>query len=155
MIRTKRVYVTFSSDQGLAGINVQFSASARDEQVEALMKRIEDPMGQSLAVLDEAGSLVSLDEESIVSLCADNKRLRVTADDGTYWAQSTLQAMERQLNPSKFLRISRFEIVNLDKVRRFDFSVVGELRIEMKNGMEAWGSRRYIPAIRKRLKERM
>ena len=150
----KRVNVLFGADEALPGINVLFSASERDEQVEALMKRVEDPLESTLAVYDETGSPVTLPEDSIISLCADNKRLRITADDGTYWLTMTLQRAEKLLNPSTFLRISRFEIVNLAKVRRFDFSVVGELRIEMENGQESWGSRRFIPAIRKRLKER-
>ena len=49
----------------------------------------------------------------------------------------TLQDIEAALNPSTFLRVSRYDIVNLQKVERFDFSVSGTLRIELQNGWEA------------------
>ena len=51
----------------------------------------------------------------------------------------------------RFLRVSRFEIIDLKKVRKYDFTLSGTLRIEFENGMETWASRRYIPLIRKRL----
>ena len=51
----------------------------------------------------------------------------------------------------KFLRVSRFEIINLDMVRKYDFTLGGTLRIELENGMETWASRRYIPLIKERL----
>ena len=50
-----------------------------------------------------------------------------------------------------FLRVSRFEIINLKKVRKYDFTLVGTLRVEFDNGMETWASRRYIPLIKERL----
>lgn len=59
--------------------------------------------------------------------------------------------MEKQLHPVAFLKISRYEIINLGKVSKFDFSVTGTFRIVMKNGMVTWASRRLIPEIKKRL----
>ena len=58
--------------------------------------------------------------------------------------------MEEKLS-RKFLRISRFELINLSKVKKYDFTIGGTLRIEFENGMETWASRRYIPIIRERL----
>ena len=51
----------------------------------------------------------------------------------------------------RFLRVSRFEIIDLKKVRKYDFTLGGTLRIEFDNGMETWASRRYIPLIKERL----
>ena len=51
------------------------------------------------------------------------------------------------------MQISRYEVVNLSKVKRFDFSISGQLQIEMKNGISTWASRRFIPEIKNRLKE--
>ena len=87
----------------------------------------------------------------IITASADNKKIRIVAVDGTYQLSMSVQDFERALNPSMFLRISRYEIVNLRKVRKFDFSVPGLLRIEMENGIETWASRRFISAIKKRL----
>ena len=47
--------------------------------------------------------------------------------------------------------LDSIEIVNLDKVLRYDFTLAGTLRLELTGGIETWASRRCIPVIRKRL----
>ena len=148
----RHVNVRFIEDANRDGIDVLFMASEEDEQVKALMARISDPLGYVWEVRDGQGNLAALPEERISSLTVDNKRIRIVADDGIYWLKMPLADVERALNPSLFLRVSRFDIVNLHKVRRFDFSVVGALRVEMENGDEIWVSRRFIPAVKERLK---
>ena len=148
----RRVNVRFIEDTSRDGIDVLFMASEEDEQVKALMARISDPLEYVWEVRDAQGNSVALPEERISSVSVDNKRLRIVAEDGTYWLKMPLADAERALNPSLFLRVSRFDIVNLRKVRRFDFSVAGALRVEMENGDEIWVSRRFIPAVKERLK---
>lgn len=149
----KRVVVRFEENRDEASIQVLFQASSTDAQVEELMNRVREPFVGSLAVVDPTGSTVILPLERIVSISSDFKRLKVLADNDEYWIKASLQEMERMLVPNMFLRISRYEIVNLRKVRRFDFTISGTLRIEFDQGAETWASRRYIPAIRQRLKE--
>ena len=149
----KRVVVRFEENRDEANIQVLFQASSADAQVEELMDRVREPFVGSLAVVDPTGSTVLLPLERIASISSNNKRLKVVADDETYWLKASLQEMERILAPNMFLRISRYEIVNLRKVHRFDFTMSGTLRIEFDHGAETWASRRYIPTIRQRLKE--
>ena len=149
----KRINVRFERDKGRDDIDVLFTASEVDAQVAALMNKVADPISTMWEVDDEQGLTVTLSEERIVLISADNKRLKVTADDGVYWMKMTLRDMEAALNPSIFLRVSRYDIVNLQKVEHFDFSVTGTLRIELEDGKETWASRRFIPAVRERLKK--
>ena len=148
----KRINVRFQKDKGRDDIDVLFTASEVDGQVAALMNKIADPISTLWKVTDSEGAQVTLAEESMVVISADNKRLKVTADDGVYWMKMTLQDIEAALNPNIFLRVSRYDIVNLQKVERFDFSISGTLRIELADGQETWASRRFIPAVRERLK---
>lgn len=150
----KRVNVRFEADDSLQDINVLFAASEEDEQVRALMERVADPLAGMWKVTDPAGATVTLREESIIFLASDHKRLRIETEDGTYWDKMTLQAAEKVLNPSMFLRISRYEIINLRRVRRFDFSNTGMLCVEMENDTKLWASRRFIAVIRERLQKR-
>lgn len=147
----KRVNTRFEADAGRRNIDVLFRASEEDEQVEALMARVADPLSGVLTVRDESDSVVTLPEERIITISVDNKKLRIVADDGAYWLKMPMQDAETMLNPSWFLRISRYDIVNLRRVRQFDFSISGTLRIDLEDGTEAWASRRFIPAIKKRL----
>lgn len=147
----KRVSTRFEVEEGRRNIDVLFRASEEDEQVEALMARVADPLSSLLTVRDEADAVVTLPEERVVTISVDNKKLRIAADDGTYWMKMSMQDAEAMLNPSWFLRISRYEIVNLRKVQQFDFSISGTLRIDLEDGTETWASRRFIPAIKRRL----
>ena len=147
----KIIRVSFKQNDELDDIEVTFSASEKDEEVFSLMKMISDPLVGTLIVCDANGSKVTLAEDRIISISSGNKKLAVCAEDGTYELRMSLQDAEELLNPFMFMRISRYEIINLGKVRRFDFSVTGTLRIEMEDGSETWASRRLIPAIRSRL----
>ena len=149
----KRINVRFEKDKGRDDIDVLFTASEVDGQVAALMNKVADPISAMWEVDDERGSTVTLPEERIVLISADNRKLKVSADDGVYWIKMTLSDIEAALNPSMFLRVSRYDIVNLQKVERFDFSVTGTLRIELVDGRETWASRRFIPAVKERLKK--
>ena len=147
----KRVNTRFEAEEGRRNIDVLFRASEKDEQVEVLMTRVADPLSGLLTVRDESDAVLTLPEERIVTISVDNKKLRIVADDGIYWLKMPMHDAETMLNPSWFLRISRYEIVNLRKVRQFDFSISGTLRIDLEDGTETWASRRFIPAIKKRL----
>ena len=151
----KRVSVRFEKDRDEKNITVLFRASRQDAQVEQLMNRVREPFVDTIAATDADGGTVLLPFEDITSISSDNKRLKVLADNGTYWLKGSLQEMERLLEPNMFLRISRYEIVNLRKISRFDFTISGTLRIEFGEGMETWASRRYIPQIKNHLKGRV
>jgi DNA-binding LytR/AlgR family response regulator len=146
MIKTQ-----FKEKDGIQDIEVVITASEQSDAVKSLMKRIEDPLAGTLLVSDAEGITTVLDEESIISISSGSKKLIIRADDGLYELRMSMQDVEKQLNPLAFIRISRYEIINLGKVRRFDFSVTGTLRIEMKDGTETWASRRLIAVIKKRL----
>ena len=150
----KRVNVRFQTVVKREDIDILFSASEMDSQVVNLMNRVSDPLSVTWEVRDETGSYVTLSEDRIISISADRRRLRVVVDDGVYWLKMSLQDAENALNPSMFLRVSRYEIINLRKVRRFDFTVTGSLRIEMEDGTETWASRRSIPLIKERLQKK-
>ena len=71
-----------------------------------------------------------------------------------YRLNRSLQDVESMLHSRMFLKISRFEIINLQRVRKFDFTVAGTLKIDFEDGSFTWASRRFIPLIRQRLSER-
>lgn len=133
-------------------IGVTFSASEEDDEVKSLMESVADPLAGTLIVTCSDGSRVTLPESRIITISTGDRHLLIVSEIGQYEIKNTLQEMEEALNPRGFLRISRYEIINLNKVRRFDFSISGTLCIEMETGKEVWASRRFIPVIKNRLK---
>lgn len=148
----RRVNVQLSIEADREDIDILISAPELDGQLEALVAQIECLAAGRLTVYDEHDTAIPLSPSSIVSISTDKRRLKIVADEGTYCLRRTsLREVEELLQPSMFQRISRYEIVNLRKVRRFDFSLSGALRVEMEGGYETWASRRLIPTIKERL----
>ena len=148
----KKLHVRFECDESLDSVDIIVRASERDEQVDELIEKLKRGDAVTLTLLDRENCACLIDEKDIVLVSANGKQVSVTAKSGVYTAKQSLQSIEELLGRD-FLRVSRFEIVNLKMVLRFDFTIGGTLRIEFKNGMETWASRRYISQIKERLSE--
>ena len=146
----KKLNIRFERDGSLNDIDIVIRADRQDEQIDALIERLSEQKSDKLTVLDRDNCPCIIDEKDIIMVSADGKNVRITAMDGIYRAKLSLQNTEEMLS-RRFLRVSRFELVNLSMVRKYDFTIGGTLRIEFQNGMETWASRRYIPLIRQRL----
>ena len=150
----QRITVSFEEDPAAEGIEVRIRAKERGEDVDTLIASISGLSQELITVIDPDGAFVSIPPFDIVSVSVDGKVLRIVTEEGRYTVRQTLQSLESRLEPQGFVRISRYELVNLDKVIKFDFTLGGTLRLELAGGMETWASRRNIPAIRKKLMER-
>ena len=146
----KKINVRFEADKTIDDVEIVIRAAEKDDQIVSLIEKLSARGSVKLTVLDRNNCSCVIDEEEIVLVSADGKNVRVTATGGIYCAKQSLQSIEELLS-RKFLRVSRFELINLSMVRKYDFTIGGTLRIEFKNGMETWASRRYIPLIRQRL----
>ena len=146
----KKLKLRFEQDKTLDEIEIVVRAAEKDAQVTALLESFAKVEPIKLTVLDSDNRASVIDEKDIVFVAAEGKLVRVVTTEGIYKAKQSLQSIESILSRS-FLRVSRFEIINLKKVRKYDFTLVGTLRVEFDNGMETWASRRYIPLIKERL----
>ena len=146
----KKINVRFERDKTTDDIDVVIRASEKDDQIVSLIEKLSTRESVKLTVLDRNNCSCVIDEDEIVFVSADSKNVRITATSGIYRAKQSLQSIEELLS-RKFLRVSRFELINLSMVRKYDFTIGGTLRIEFNNGMETWASRRYISLIRQRL----
>ncbi|SDB33462.1 LytTr DNA-binding domain-containing protein [Ruminococcaceae bacterium FB2012] len=147
----KRVKLIFEEDDSLEDIEVTVRASERDGQVDGLIASLGSG-SSTVTVTDENGAVKTVKSDSILLISVNDKQLNIVTEEGTYTMRRSLQSIESILDPKQFMRISRYELINLSKVEHYDFTLRGTLRIEFGNGVEAWASRRCIAAIRKRLK---
>lgn len=146
----KKINILFEPDETSDQINIIVRASEMDSQVSQIIEMLNDSRIERFTVLDGNKCPCVINESDIIFISAEGKQMRIVSVSGVFTAKQTLQTFEQLLGKS-FLRISRFEIINLRKVRKYDFTIIGTLRIEFENGMETWASRRYIPLIKERL----
>jgi len=150
----KKINVRFERDASLKEMEVIIRAPEEDDEVRELIELVSGNREDTLVVLDDSGNAHVIRLWEIISASVNGKQMNIITSDGSYYLRQTLQGLEEKVDSRRFIRISRYELVNLDRVRRYDFTVAGTLRVELEGGMETWASRRCIPAIRKYLKER-
>ena len=150
----KEIKVRFEPCPELEQIEVVIRAAAQDADVDRLLGQLSESTTELLTVTATTGELMRIPVNDIVSAAVFNKLTLIVTESSSYTVRQPLQSLEQNLVGGCFVRVSRHEIVNLDKVRKFDFTLDGTLRLELVGGMETWASRRNIPQIRKLLTER-
>ncbi len=148
----KRIEVRFERDMDLDHIDVLVRASERDSTVTRLMEDISGQPPDSLTVTDTEGMTRRIVTDDLIAVSVRDKLTLLTTEDGRYTVRQPLQNMERALDPGRFLRISRHELINRDKIERFEFMSNGTLRLELTGGIETWVARRCIPEVRSFIK---
>lgn len=123
---------------------------AVDAEIEALMERISRERPQMLAGFSDDSVTLLAPEEIIRIYAAAGKVYAVTVDD-EFILKMRLYELESRLEQGIFVRVSNSEIVNLRKVRKFDLSYTGTIRVDLVNGDNTFVSRRYIGKIKKAL----
>lgn len=150
----KEIKIRFEQQPELEQVEVVIRAAERDAVIDGLIERITGEAPKLLTVTSTGGELLRIAADDIISAAVFNKLTLILTEDDSYTVRQPLQNLEQDLRGGRFVRVSRHELINLDKVRKFDFTLDGTLRLELVGGMETWASRRNIPQIRKLLTER-
>ncbi len=93
-------------------------------------------------------------DESLVKIYAPsyNEDIEnIKRKNGEYKSRIRLYELYERLNKNKFIKISRYEIINLDYVKKLDLSFKGTIAVEFKNGSISYVSRRYLKEFKKAL----
>ena len=148
-----RVNVRVEIDSSCLEPEVVIRAGERTALVERIVSAVEACAGrESPPVTAYRGDAMRLIEQrDIIRVHTEPRKLIVCAGAGEFEARCTLQEMEEALDPERFVRISRFELVNIEKIVSFDFSVTGTIKVSFEDGSSTWVARRYVHAIEQRL----
>ena len=94
---------------------------------------------------------VQLKTSDIYKVFSQDKKVFVQTQKETLLLKMRLYEFEelsQKCGWSRFIRISNTDIVNFDNASRFDMSFSGNIKIILKNGDNAFVSRRYMNKIR-------
>ena len=89
--------------------------------------------------------------EKIIRVYSSNGKVFAETEAGAYSLRLRLYEAEERLSGLDFVRISSSELVNLKRVRGFDLSLAGTIRVLLSNGSETYASRRSVSKIKKEL----
>jgi two-component system LytT family response regulator len=98
----------------------------------------------------DRGRLVPVAVRDIVRLESGDDYTSVHTKGRTYLVYLTLQDFERMLDHSKYIRVHRSHLVNLEHVAQFTPADGGRFVLEMADGTKLPVSRAYAKALRER-----
>lgn len=123
----------------IEGATIDYEAATNDDRLERVPVRKGDDF-----------LLIPVSE--IVSVFADGELLYIHSQDGgKYVINFRLKALERRLDPARFLRISRSALVNVGEIDRVTPLPGGTFVVTLKNGQEVATSRSRSRSLRDRL----
>lgn len=117
-------------------------------EIEELLGVIGDKEYKILANKDSRYEWLKKDD--IYYFDSTDDRVYLYAEKEVYSVKKKLYELEEEL-PSSFLRCSKAQIVNLDKIVRFAPAFSGRFQAWLDNGEKIVISRQYVPALKEKL----
>ncbi len=142
-------------DERYTDPHVTIRTKSNTQQVENIICAIEDASHSDFPqIAAEKGDTVEfVSQRDIVRVHTEGRRIVIQTEDDIFTVKRTLTGLEDVLNPSRFLRISQSEIINLYKVKSFDFNLAGTIGVEFDCGIKSWVSRSRVRQIKNLLKQ--
>lgn len=117
------------------------------QEVEGIVRRLTQQTPKLLTG-SRGGVLEILEPEMVYRIYASGGKVSAVTEKGEYVLRQRLYELEECLDGSCFVRISNAEIINLKKVRGFDLSITGTIRVTLTDGSATYVSRRYVGKIK-------
>lgn len=145
--------VGINIDRSAEEVEVLITAKEQSRTVDALYEHIIAFDRKSLETLtayrDDIAKIVNVSD--IFRIYTGNQKVYIQTHQGEYAIRYRLYELEAALDKKQFLRISNSEIVNVQKIRDIDLSIIGRICIRLVDHTQTYVSRRYIPKIKKSL----
>jgi len=112
-----------------------------------------DPPTAPLArlTIHREGRLEVVDADTVDWIEAADQYVCLHTTEGEHLMRESMNQLESQLDPARFLRVHRSAIVALDRVRRLETQGGGAGRVQLKDGTWVPVSRSRIATVRRQL----
>lgn len=129
----------------------QAALGNRQEAVERVAQTLGaagDQRGLVKIVARKGEDYYLLDPDEVFAFQADREIVWIRTRDRSYMATQTLQAIDERFSGTRFQRVHRSVLVNLDKVRRISPLSSQRWLLTLTNGLEYTVSKRQTPLLR-------
>lgn len=129
---------------------VNILTKSKTKQVESIINSIENAQENQYPYLTgfNDGKAEFISQRDIIRVYIENRKIIIETAEKLYYTKKNLTMLESILNPSRFVRISQSEIINLYKVIHFEFNIAGTIGVEMENSKKTWVARSRVKSIK-------
>mgnify|MGYP004543065807 CR=1 FL=1 len=120
------------------------------DEVNEMISRLNDEPPRLITGVRD-GEISIIEREDIFRIYAASGKVFAVTQMGEYVLKLRLYELEQRLDKKSFVRISNSEIINLKKVKGFDLSLSGTIRVTLCDGTSTYASRRYVARIKQLL----
>ncbi len=99
--------------------------------------------GARRLLLREGGKLFSIETNRVISILAEEKYVRIHTEARNYLHRETISNMEKKLDPTRFARIHRSTLINLDYFAHMEPAGRGDYLVALKDGSKHKLGRNY------------
>ena len=136
-------------------IEIIIKSATLNEDVNNIISNIYMKDNKLKKIVGKDGNNVSILEiDNIVKFYSKEKYTYCQTKENDYQIKKKLYELENELDKNTFIRISNSCIVNINHVKYFDLSIVGNVIVYLKNNTQENVSKRKISEILKFIKER-
>jgi DNA-binding LytR/AlgR family response regulator len=119
-------------------------------EIDDIINKLSD--SQSKIIVGFKNNMVEiLNTSNIYRIYSEGNKVIAETINGEYTLKLRLYEVEQKLDSNLFVRISNSEIINLKKVKHFDLSLSGTIRITLLNNTVTYVSRRTVAKIKQLL----
>ena len=137
-------------DEAFEKLTVIIKNRENNEDVEGVINAIQSYANNQKPMIQAyfKGSVVMLPQRKIFRIYIVNRKILIQTSERLYEVRKNLRDLEEMLDSESFIRISQSEILNLKRVKNFDFSSTGTIEVELENGEKTYVSRRRVKEIK-------
>ena len=142
-------------------VEIKIDGDCTEPKIVVVTDRVTDEINETVKIISgfratvlagfSDGQATVLDPETIYRVYSSGGKVYAETEKGEYLLRLRLYEAEQHLLNRSFARISNGEIINIKKVKGFDLSFVGTIRVSLTNGTVTYVSRRYVSKIKKLL----
>ena len=137
-------------DEAFEKLTVIIKNRENNEDVEGVINAIQTYANNQKPMIQAyfKGSVVMLPQRKIFRIYIVNRKILIQTSERLYEVRKNLRDLEEMLDSESFIRISQSEILNIKRVKNFDFSSTGTIEVELENGEKTYVSRRRVKEIK-------
>ncbi len=137
-------------DEAIEKLTVIIKNREKNDDVEGVINAIQTYADKKQPMIQAyfKGSVVMLPQRQIFRVYIVNRKIMIQTSERLYEVRKNLRDLEEVLDQESFIRISQSEILNIKRVKKFDFSSTGTIGVELENGEKTYVSRRRVKEIK-------